>query len=184
MRLNGLPEHDHSGEGLGGPGINPERVDVGDSGLSVESEGGEWVAKDEDGNTVLRYDSEAESWVMDSLSTDEMINRVIRNKGYNKGIKLESVTIPDNDVATVDSEAFSTVFINAIAAGRGVGQFTTSFDGISTLNATNITNQGNTVLDGTTGPDGTLNVAVDDNTLYLENRFGQETEYSTFQLGV
>lgn len=70
MRLNGLPEHDHSGGGRGGPGINPERVDVGDSGLSIEEEGGEWVAKDEDGNTVLRYDSGAGSWVMDSLKTE------------------------------------------------------------------------------------------------------------------
>jgi len=121
----------------------------------------------------------------DSINTDEAVTDTIRNDGFDKGLKIDSVTINNDDATSVDSTAYSFVFISAISEERGVGQFTTDFSTITTVNKSNISNEGNTVLSGTTGPDGTLNVSIDANTLYLENRTGTNpADFTVFQIGV
>jgi len=121
----------------------------------------------------------------DSINTDEAVTDTIRNDGFDKGLKIDSVTINNDDATSVDSTAYSFVFISAISEERGVGQFTTDFSTITTVNKSNISNEGNTVLSGTTGPDGTLNVSIDATTLYLENRTGTNpADFTVFQIGV
>jgi len=55
----------------GVPDLNTASFGVDNTNLTVTEDNGDWVAKDGNGNVVLRYDEASSSWVMDSLSTED-----------------------------------------------------------------------------------------------------------------
>lgn len=51
--------------------LDGPQLTIGGQDLTITEDSGDFVAEDGSGNVVLRYDSAAGRWVMDSLSTGE-----------------------------------------------------------------------------------------------------------------
>jgi len=108
----------------------------------------------------------------------------------NSNIDSRTVTVADDDVATLDipsnenNEAM--IFVRAETSGPGDngGLYHTAF---ASLNAaalgSNHSNEGGTnTLSGTDGPDGSLNVSKEGTTLYMENRLGAESDVVVYEV--
>jgi len=96
------------------------------------------------------------------------------------GIHEFNENVPDDGVASVTLNTGSALSYVSATTDGAVALFITEFDNlIDGLVGTNATNQGNSVLDGTTGPDGSLNISRDGNTFYFENRTATEEEISS-----
>jgi hypothetical protein len=86
--------------------------------------------------------------------------------------------IADDDVASIDVGSETILFVTGKSTGAGVGIYFMGFNTLLTVQQSgSTTNQGSTTLTGTTGPDGSLNIARDNNTLLLENRTGESEGY-------
>ncbi|WP_435065897.1 hypothetical protein [Halobaculum sp. EA56] len=123
----------------------------------------------------------------DVMDADKLLPTVAKqlkpDPSASDGITNEYVTIPDDGAKIIDSESQCLVLIGGPSESSGGGLLATSFSTLTTLATTNVSNEGNTTLDGTSGPDGSLNLAIDSNNLYLENRTGSERSYTVVQIG-
>jgi hypothetical protein len=113
-------------------------------------------------------------------STDPL---TLRPASADVGLTQSRVSLSDDSAATADASNSGILFITSREGQRGSGLFFTRFSGVTTIQTNNSTNQGSTTLSGTTGPDGSLNVSRNGNTLNIENRTGRNEEYIIFQLG-
>jgi len=120
---------------------------------------------------------------VEQLSGDTEVTGELTAVGQSRGISISALTIPDDDAKSIDSTSRSLVMIASSFDGAATGMLSTS--SISTtveygekLNATGLSQ-----LSGTDGPDGTLNTAVESNTLFFENRTGSERTYTIIQFG-
>lgn len=86
------------------------------------------------------------------------------------------IFVQDDDVKTINQQS-GLVHVYDATSGVVRGMFLTSFNDMSTVLATNITNNGGAQLSGTTGTDGDLNVSLDGSTFYLENRLGSKETF-------
>jgi len=90
----------------------------------------------------------------------------------------EWATISDDSTESFFVGDFELFTISGTYSGTG-GFLITGYNKIeNSLLGTNTTTQGNTSLSGTTGPDDSLNIARNDNTLILENRLGDQRTFS------
>jgi len=101
------------------------------------------------------------------------------------GLEIKNQTIADDSVATYDVAGLSLIFIQgADSQSRGSGIFLSGFDSLTTVQLSNMTNEGgNTTLSGTTSTDGNINVSRDDNTIYVENRTGAQEKITVTGIG-
>lgn len=91
--------------------------------------------------------------------------------------EVTTLTIADDDVATIDAQNGYYSKLIGDGSGKKNGIFGHSFNRLDTIFAgADVTNQGNTDLTGTDGPDGSINVSRDGNTLNVENRLGSEQQ--------
>jgi hypothetical protein len=96
---------------------------------------------------------------------------------------VEGKTIADDASATYDISGRSLILVCPTRKSNGVALVATGFNLITELVSTNVSIEGNsTTLSGTDGPDGTLNIAINDNTLHVENRTGESDEYKVMSL--
>jgi hypothetical protein len=94
------------------------------TGLTVTEDGGDWVAKDDVGNVVLRYDEAAGDWVMDSLSTDNLFSasKFTNAVVWKDGSGTWHADGPDNeldsgpDVGSVIQSAINTSGVRSVYA--------------------------------------------------------------------
>jgi len=130
------------------------------------------------GTSSEPVDVEAATVTATDVNTDSVNTDQTTINGIN--YLSETVTIADDAVGTIDVSDFELLTISGGFTGCGAflicgfGRIANSLLGRKT------TELGGTPLDGTTGPDDSLNIARDDNTLYLENRLGSEQEYTVF----
>lgn len=140
--------------------------------IDTDGSGNPILVDSQSGNTIATYDRGSGSWVIDSLSTGELDI----NGKLSTNVEL---TIADDDVASIDvsgsgllSSASNLHYING-QTGSETGLFLGAFNLLTTAASNSaITNQGQTALTGTDGPDGSLNIARDGNSLLIENRTG------------
>jgi hypothetical protein len=90
--------------------------------------------------------------------------------------------IPDDSVATFNTAGRNLGIIVAIGV---YGVFACTFDSLDIFHASNEINDADSSepLGGTTGPDGNLNLANNDNTLEVENRTGEEKDVAIYFYG-
>lgn len=92
-------------------------------------------------------------------------------------MNVRTFTIPDDDVVEFDLTRDTIFLVNGEGSSAAAGMFSSSFDNLTTAAAeTNLSNEGNSDLTGTTGPDESLNISRDGNVGHIENRLGSEEE--------
>ena len=101
-----------------------------------------------------------------------------------------SLTQTSQEQSIADDGAVSINYIDGllaiydISASPARAFFSVSFNDLETIISDGISNEGrNTTLSGTTGPDSSINIAIDGSDVYLENRTGESKTVGIFKLG-
>ena len=81
-----------------------------------------------------------------------------------------SATVADDNAVSFDGEGVKLVNVLGGRASAQSGIFGSSFNSVYTYGAQGMSNEGQSALSGSTGPDGSLNISRDGNTIYVENR--------------
>jgi hypothetical protein len=149
--------------------------------------GGEAVSIGATGNITLLPDGDKNVQVFDDEGTFPAINyqtspstpgvfeltnaELKREPGYVSDLTREG-TVADDDVLSLDAASRQLVIVTV--APKDAGLFATGFDSVDDLSSSAVFTVvgNNTTLTGTTGPDGGINIAVDDNVFFVENRTG------------
>lgn len=145
-----------------------------------------------DGDVVVEHANSGTQVTLDetgiqtpALSTGEVITDQLRPSSSTNGLTIEANSLADDSSASISRNATSVAIVTTTNIQTGAGIFFQGFDTITTVDEANMSNQGgDTSLSGTTGPDGSLNVAVQDNEFYIENRTGSEEDVHTYLFGV
>jgi len=108
-----------------------------------------------------------------SLTTQGVLEVEQFQRGSYLPDRTKSVELSDDSVTSIDKSQRSFIFITY---PLNAGLFSGGFDTISSLGKSGGFNVvgGDTTLSGTTGTDGKMNVSVNDNILYVENRTGSQ----------
>lgn len=100
-----------------------------DTDLTVTEDGGDWVAKDDVGNVVLRYDEAVGDWVMDSLKTDVL--SIAETKAMESGTVIQTGAIPafGREISTTSQRSNEPTYLNIRypAGDLAVGDLTRVF---------------------------------------------------------
>lgn len=99
-----------------------------------------------------------------------------------KGVFFDTETIGDDSAKSFNSGSRSVVIISSASQNTGSGIFLSSFSSLTVIGQNGMSYEGNTTLSGTDGPDGSLNISISDNNIYLENRTGVSNSYTITQL--
>jgi len=111
-------------------------------------------------------------WLFDSVSTDELNLNPITT------ITDEITLSDDSSTELTDFAESQLVWVageTGIEGGHAV--FLATFTRIDLAAQRDVTTLSNTVLNGTTGPDGSLNLSMARTDLQIENRIGSERDY-------
>jgi len=122
----------------------------------------------------------------DTLEADQA--KLVMSDGVSP-LSAQSVTISDDDIATFDAIESHIYFIFGRDDFAGSVCVLTNYEDARLLGGINASNESNTELKGTTGPDGSLNVSVGSGVsgdqdfdqrkaLMVENRTGGERTYT------
>lgn len=139
----------------------------------VDDSDNSWVVEDADGNIIARFKQD------ESVTDVTSINVGSADVSGRLGVGDVDMTsntqdVSDDSVVTVDVTSDAMILVTA-SRDDALGWYLTGFDSITNaLTGSAATNQNNTDLTGTTGPDGSLNVSRVDNTLHVENRLGSQ----------
>jgi hypothetical protein len=115
---------------LEGPSLTINNAD-----LTITEDGGDWVAKDGNGNVVLRYDEASGSWVMDSLSTEKILSGPIfagNKDGSTPDDRLDNAISDANPRDTIRLEN------DTYTANRSISKELQFVGGSANFNGTNV----------------------------------------------
>jgi len=131
------------------------------------------------GGTIRPSQVEADETATESLNTESLnIESAGNNIEPEDASGETSVTLITRDIFPDEAESIDATdvrFLYLFGSGPGdniSGIFGTNSDEMNTFGKNGINNEGSTTLGGTTGPEDSLNISRDDDTVFLENRTG------------
>jgi hypothetical protein len=161
-------------------------------GAALTSQASAQSAAGQVGTSSEPVDVEATTVNATDVNTDSVNTDNLRSFGVGRFGKSFS-SVADDSVVTynlkddIQPNTNSPYILTVFAGGttpRASAVFATAFNSLSSGPLETVTNQGTANLTGSTGPDGSLNVSRDKDTLQLENRLGGTKDIAVIQEGL
>jgi len=140
----------------------------------------------DDGITDARIDDRVFGGdrVFDAIDAGTVETELLNAESLNIGnvpLTNRQLTIADDNVASFDVSSEVLIFI--ISPSQCTGAYVSSFnDLVEMASDDNINVISSTQLTGTTGTDGKISASRDGQTLYVENRFGEQKDFEIIQV--